>query len=93
MDIKTIDYLADLARLGIDANEKEAMVKDLGGVLAYVDQIRDVAKDLGDMDPAYTKSNIAANDEPLNTGGQYSEPILNEAPGREGDYVVVKKVL
>ncbi len=93
MDIKTIDYLADLARLSIDINEKEAMVKDLGGVLAYVDQIREVAKDLGDMDPVYVKSNIAASDESMHTAGQYSEPILNEAPGREGDYVVVKKVL
>lgn len=93
MDIKTIDYLADLARLGIDANEKEAMVKDLGGVLAYVDQIRGIANNLGDIELEYLKINIAAHDEPMHVGGQYSEPILNEAPGREGDYVVVKKVL
>lgn len=93
MDIKTIDYLADLARLSIDISEKEAMVKDLGGVLAYVDQIRDVAKDLVDIEPEYLKTNIAVGDEPMHVGGQYSEVILNEAPGREDDYVVVKKVL
>ncbi|MBP6912383.1 MAG: aspartyl/glutamyl-tRNA amidotransferase subunit C [Candidatus Pacebacteria bacterium] len=93
MDIKTIDYLADLARLGIDANEKEAMVKDLGGVLAYVDQIRGIANNLGDIEPEYLKINIAAHDEPMHVGGQYSDAILNEAPGRETDYVVVKKVL
>lgn len=93
MDTKTIDYLADLARLDIDTNEKEAMVKDLGGVLAYVDQIREVVKDLGDIEPEYAKLNIAVSDEPLHTGGQYSDVILNETPGREGDYVVVKKVL
>lgn len=93
MDIKTIDYLADLARLEIDTNEKEALVKDLGGVLAYVDQIRDIAKNLGDTGTEYLKTNISVDDKPLHVGGQYSESILNEAPGREGDYVVVKKVL
>lgn len=93
MDIKTIEYLADLARLDIDASEKESIVKDLGGVLAYVDQISEVAKDLGDTSLESLKTNIAVNDEPAHVGGQYSEQILNEAPGREADYVVVKKVL
>jgi aspartyl/glutamyl-tRNA(Asn/Gln) amidotransferase C subunit len=93
MDIKTIEYLAGLSRLDIAESEKEALIKDLGGILAYVDQIQFVTKGLGDFEPEYTKSNIAANDEPLHTGGQYSGAILNCAPGREGDYVVVKKVL
>lgn len=93
MDVKTIEYLANLARLYIASDEKETLVKDLGGVLAYVDQIQSVAKNLDNTESIYLKNNIVSNDEPAHTGGQYTEPILNEAPMREDDYVVVKKVL
>jgi aspartyl/glutamyl-tRNA(Asn/Gln) amidotransferase C subunit len=93
MDIKTIDYLAELARLDMPSSEKESIANDIGGVLVYVDQITEVAKGLGDIGPEYLKSNVSVNDEPLHTGGQYSETILNEAPNREVDYIVVKKVL
>jgi Asp-tRNA(Asn)/Glu-tRNA(Gln) amidotransferase C subunit len=34
MDIKTIEYLAGLSRLDIAESEKEALIKDLGGILA-----------------------------------------------------------
>lgn len=93
MDIKTVEYLASLARLEIDTQEKEALVKDLGGVLAYVDQIRAVAENLDNQAPKYLQSNIASNDEPQHASGQFTENILNQAPNREGQYVVVKKVL
>lgn len=93
MDIKTIEYLANLARLDIAPDEKESLVKDLGGVLAYVDQIQSVAKNLDVLDSEYLKTNTASNDESRHVGGQYSEAILAGAPMREGEYVVVKKVL
>lgn len=93
MDTKTIEYLANLARLDITPDQKESLVKDLGGVLAYVDQIQSVAKNLDVLGVEYLKINIASIDEPQHTGGQYSETILDGVPMREGEYVVVKKVL
>jgi len=93
MDIKTIDYLASLARLEIDDSEKESVARDLAGVLAYVDQIQAVAKNLGNIEPEYLKTNTTSSDHVLNMGGQYTQAILNETPNHEGDYVVVKKVL
>lgn len=93
MDIETVEYLAELARLEIEPSEKESLVKDLAGVLGYVDQIQAVSKELSVTESKYLKTNIAASDESLNVGGQYSEAILNEAPLQEEGYVVVKKVL
>lgn len=93
IDIKTIENLANLARIDLPEVEKEILANDLAGVLAYVDQVQGVAKGLLTTESAQTLKNIAANDEALHIGGEYTENILNEAPGREGEYLVVKKVL
>lgn len=93
IDSKTIENLAQLARIEVSDSEKESLTNDLGGVLAYVDQISEIAKNLDDVEPAHQLLNISADDNALNTGNQFSENILNEAPMREGEYLVVKKVL
>jgi aspartyl-tRNA(Asn)/glutamyl-tRNA(Gln) amidotransferase subunit C len=42
VDIATVDKIANLSRLEIDASEKEAMAKELGRVLEYVEQLQKV---------------------------------------------------
>lgn len=93
MDVKTIEYVANLARINIDESEKDSLVKDLVGVLGYVDQIQLIAKNIKDADIDYTLKNVASIDDYSNEQGIFTDSILNEAPGREGDYVSVKKVL
>lgn len=41
MEIKDIDNLAELARLELSQEEKESMLHDLDGVLAYVKMIEE----------------------------------------------------
>lgn len=94
MDIETINYLADLARIEIPENEKESMIKDLGGVLTYVDQIKDVASKLDpNQESLYTKTNVVSDDAPIHVGGQFTKSILDGAPDSVSDHIVVKKVL
>lgn len=93
IDTKTISYVADLARIDISESEASGLTNDLGGILAYVDQIQAIAKGLSDSGKEHILINNTSPDVVQNTPGVYSEDILNEAPGREGDYVLVKKVL
>lgn len=57
---ETIQWLTELSRIHCDAEEKEALFKDLQGILAYFDQLDEVTTSdvppcnhvLGDMAPA-----------------------------------------
>ncbi|MBI2630984.1 aspartyl/glutamyl-tRNA amidotransferase subunit C [Candidatus Nomurabacteria bacterium] len=42
MNIKDVENLAELARIELSEEEKEALLKDFGGILAYVKTIEEV---------------------------------------------------
>lgn len=93
MDIKTIEYVANLARIEVEDSEKESVAKDLAGVLAYVDQIQAIAKEISNTKPNYLVKNIASEDVYKNEPSQYTDAILDQAPEKDDHFFVVKKVL
>ena len=42
MDIKDVENLAELARLELSMEEKEAMLKDMDSILEYVKQVEEI---------------------------------------------------
>lgn len=92
MEIKDIEHLAHLARIDIDASEKEALLSDMKSILGYIDTISEV--DTSNIDltlPAHRNS--MREDTVKNESGSYANEIMNNAPDSQDGFVKVKKIL
>jgi len=84
--------LAGLARLTVSEDELEKFAKEFDGVLAYVGQINELeVKDLkGKLSPV---RNVMREDGTPHASGLHTKKIVEQFPAREGDYLVVKKIV
>ncbi len=86
-----VKNLADLARLEITPDELEKMTSEIDSILGYVGVVQ---KFSGDNEREIPKlRNVMREDTPTNKPNEYKEDLLKNAPKREGDYLVVKKIL
>lgn len=86
-----VKNLADLSRLDIAPDELEKMTSQIDSILGYVGVVQKFSGDSEREVPALR--NIMREDIPTNDSNQYTEDLLKNAPKREGDYLVVKKIL
>lgn len=92
IELKDVEHLAGLARIAISDSEKEALRNDLEEILAYVSQVKEVATGalVSEVGELY---NVLRSDEDPHESGIFTEPLLDAAPLRKGDHLVVKKIL
>jgi len=88
-----IEKLAELARLKLTEVEAEKMQSDIGSILAYVDQLKQVEGTNTDTLVVGSHRNVMREDIPQNKGGVYTRTLVDSAPSHEGDFVKVKKIL
>lgn len=84
--------IAHLARLEFDESNTEKMVKDLNGILAFVEKLNEVNTE--GVEPLTTMSheiNVLREDEP--EPHLSHERALRNAPQKDSDYFRVPKVL
>ncbi len=92
IEFKDVEHLAGLARIAISDSEKEVLRHDLEEILAYVSQVTKVVADVGG--PAVSElRNVMRADENPHEGGIFTEVLLSAAPAREGNRLLVKKIL
>lgn len=98
--IKDVDNLAGLARLEISDDEKENLRHDLEEILAYVSQVKEVGEKVesGKLKVESNKElrdlhNVMRDDRDPHTPGLFTEVLLLAVPSREGDRILVKKIL
>jgi aspartyl-tRNA(Asn)/glutamyl-tRNA(Gln) amidotransferase subunit C len=87
-----IDYVANLARLALTAQEKETFSRQLGDVLRYVEKLGEV--DVAQVEPtahAFPLCNVWADDVPQ--PGLPAEAALRNAPAQRDNMVVVPVVV
>jgi aspartyl-tRNA(Asn)/glutamyl-tRNA(Gln) amidotransferase subunit C len=87
-----IDYVANLARLALTAQEKEVFSRQLGDVLHYVEKLREV--DVSQVEPtahAFPVCNVWADDVPQ--PGLPVEAALKNAPAQRDNMIVVPVVV
>ncbi len=89
--IEDIDKLAELARLDIPANEKESVLKDLGSILKYIDQISEVS--VAESREIPTHRNVMREDVVDEKNATYTDVLLKEAPKTQDGFLKVKKIL
>lgn len=92
IDRKTVDRLAELSKLGMNETQKDAIEKDLGKMLSFVEKLNEV--DTDGVEPLIFMTdevNLLRDDEPhLDIT---KEEALKNAPKRDSDYFKVPKVL
>jgi aspartyl-tRNA(Asn)/glutamyl-tRNA(Gln) amidotransferase subunit C len=86
-----IEKLSNLARIHISEEEKESLAKEIDSILAYVAQI-DEASTSAIRDENYQR-NVMRDDNNAHESGVFTETLLKAAPGKEGQYFKVKKIL
>lgn len=87
-----IDQVAQLARLSLKPEEKEKLQKDLGSILAYVDELKAVPTDhVEPTSHVLNLENVFREDEVKPS--DIREAILKHAPRREGNFFKVPKVI
>jgi len=92
IDYKTVDEMAHLARLEFDAAGKDAMVKDMNNMLAFIEKLNEL--DTTGVDPLIymtDESNVLREDVVKETITQ-KEALLN-APKKDSDYFKAPKVI
>lgn len=90
MNIKDVENLAELSKLELSQEEKEAMLSDMEGILGYVKQIESV--DVGDIEAENPIHNIWREDVP--DLREFSrEIIIKQFPYLQDGFLKVKKIL
>ena len=92
IELKDVERLAGLARIAVSGTEKEILRHDLEEILAYVSQVTKVVADIGEP-VAGELRNVMREDGAPHESGIFTEDILKQAPGREGNRILVKKIL
>jgi len=92
VDKKTVEYVANLARINLAQEEKEALTKQLSKILDYIDKLEEV--DTAQLEPMRNlhdaKGALRKDEAKLS---EQRERILDNSPSREGDYFKIPKVI
>ncbi len=101
MDKIQVLNLAKLARIKLLEKEAENLSHEFESILKYVGEVKEVKK-LSKSDKRNSSTsqvdefpvhNVMREDGKGHESGIYTKEILGQVPAREGDYVVVKKIL
>lgn len=97
VDKATVAKIASLSRLNLGDAELEAMVPELNGILAWVEQLGEV--DVTGVEPmtAVIPNTLRLRDDVVNadplTGGGVRDKVLANAPAAEHGFFGVPKVI
>ena len=90
MNIKDVENLAELARLELSMEEKESLLKDMGGILDYVKQVEEI--EIGEVANEYNLKNVWREDKIIPR--EFSkELIIEQFPDSQDGFLKVKKIL
>jgi aspartyl-tRNA(Asn)/glutamyl-tRNA(Gln) amidotransferase subunit C len=92
IDKETLAKIAHLARLEFDEADTEKMLKDMNGILAFVEKLNEVNTD--GVEPLTTMSHEinALREDEIKNQLDHAQ-ALKSAPAKDADYFRVPKVL
>ena len=87
-----IDYIGELSRLKLSAEEKEGAKKDLTDILNYMDKLNELdTTGAKEMTHPFDETNRFRNEDFINEDRR--EAMLQNAPDARGDYFKVFKTV
>jgi aspartyl-tRNA(Asn)/glutamyl-tRNA(Gln) amidotransferase subunit C len=93
MTKEEIQHLGSLSRLALSDAEAEAFTTQIDAILEYVSKVTEIAGSGALEKVVGPRHNIMRADVVTTVPGSYTETLLNAAPARDGNFVVVKKIL
>ena len=90
MEIKDVENLAELAKIELSEDEKKGILKDMGGILEYVQQIEKVKVE--DISPEYQLKNVWREDKAEERDFD-KDLIIEQFPDAQDGFLKVKKIL
>lgn len=93
LEIRDIEKLAKLARIELNSDEKESLLKDIDPVLGYVAQLKEVVSVLGEDKVAGELRNITRDDINPTQTSTNTEMIVENMPSSQENYLKVEKIL
>ncbi len=92
VDTATVAKIASLARIKVNEAELAAMVPELNGILAWVEQLGEV--DVSGVEPmtAVIENHLRLRDDAITDGG-VRDAVLANAPARQDGFFGVPKVI
>jgi aspartyl-tRNA(Asn)/glutamyl-tRNA(Gln) amidotransferase subunit C len=90
LEIKDIEHLANLSRISLSEEEKQAFLKDFTAILGYVSELTSVTNSAPEI--VHSPTNVARADEAMYDPHTHTETVLGVAPKRNGEYVQVDQV-
>lgn len=92
LDEANVRKIARLARIRVDDAALPGLQKDLNGILSWVEQLNEVQTD--DVPPltSVVEVTLRRREDVVNDGG-IRDKVLANAPGAEGGFYVVPKVV
>jgi aspartyl-tRNA(Asn)/glutamyl-tRNA(Gln) amidotransferase subunit C len=92
IDERLIEYIAELSRLELSAEEKEARKRDLSDILDYMDKLNEIdASGAPEMTHPFKAQNRFRDDVVTNTDRRAE--MLKNAPEAKGGYFKVFKTV
>jgi aspartyl-tRNA(Asn)/glutamyl-tRNA(Gln) amidotransferase subunit C len=92
LDPKAVDHIAMLARLELGPGDRELFARQLGAILDYVATLKELPTDgVAPLAHAVDATNVFRPDEPR--PGLPPDDALGQAPGRQGDFFSVPRVI
>ena len=92
VDKDTVRRIARLARLALEEERVAPMVEELNGILAWVEQLKEV--DVSGIAPmtSVVEQRLKMRDDVVTDGGN-ADALMVNAPGGEDHFFVVPKVV
>jgi aspartyl-tRNA(Asn)/glutamyl-tRNA(Gln) amidotransferase subunit C len=92
LDPKAVDHIAMLARLELGPGDRELFSRQLGDILDYVATLKELpVEGVKPLAHAVDTVNVFRPDEPR--PGLSPDDALGQAPGRQGDFFGVPRVI
>jgi aspartyl-tRNA(Asn)/glutamyl-tRNA(Gln) amidotransferase subunit C len=92
IDSKTVDKLAELAKLEFDDASKEAIIKDLNRIVTFVEKLNEL--DTSSVEPlVYLTEDTNVMREDVVKQEISQQDALKNAPKKDSDYIKVPKVI
>ncbi|MBP7087827.1 MAG: Asp-tRNA(Asn)/Glu-tRNA(Gln) amidotransferase subunit GatC [Candidatus Omnitrophica bacterium] len=92
VDKKTVEYVANLARIKITEEEKNYLATQLSKIIEYIDKLKNLkVEGIEPMRGTHIHRNILREDKA--SPSIFKEDILSNSPQREKNYFKVPKVI
>jgi len=86
-------HLSELARIALSEEEIGRLPKEITAILEYVSTVKEIVGTDTVVPQPGPRHNVMRPDEVIHEPGSFTETLLAAAPRRQGDYLVVNKIL